>query len=142
MRLLQRLDLALMVQAAALLATVAGIATWGLLLSSSAPMQAQASNEPVPHLAGSGREAAQWFADSPDTVHITLSGLLAGPRGAVAILSIDDAPPRAFLVNEPLADGVRLTRIEGDGVVITRGASESRLSIARLPDSPAMPSLR
>ncbi len=142
MRHLQRINPATLVQAAAVLATLAGLVTWGALLGNSAPMQAQASSEPLTPVAATGREAAQWFASSASSLDIKLSGLLASPRGAVAILSIDDAPPRAFLAGEQLGEGVHLRGIEGDAVVIERAGTESRLPIARLPASVELPSLR
>ncbi len=142
MRHLPRLNPATLVQAVAVLVTLAGLVTWGCLLSNSAPLQAQASNEALAPVAATGREAAQWFASSANSLDIKLSGLLAGPRGAVAILSIDDGPPRAFLAGEQLGEGVRLRGIEGDAVVIERAGTESRLPIARLPAPVELPSLR
>ena len=142
MRHLQRINPATLVQAAAVLATLAGLVTWGTLLGNSAPLQAQASSEPLTKVANTGREAALWFASSASSLDIKLSGLLASPRGAVAILSIDDAPPRAFLAGEQLGEGVHLRGIEGDAVVIERAGIESRLPIARLPASVELPSLR
>jgi general secretion pathway protein C len=142
MRHFQRLNPATLVQAAAVLATVAGLATWGSLLSNSAPLQAQASSEPLAPMAATGREAAQWFASSAHNLEIKLSGLLAGPHGAVAILSLDDAPPRAFLAGEQLGEGVHLRGIEGDAVLIDRAGTESRLPIAKLPAPVELPSLR
>ncbi|MBC3362245.1 type II secretion system protein N [Pseudomonas sp. SWRI154] len=142
MRHFHRLNPATLVQAAAVLASVAGLVTWGFLLNDSAPVQAQASSAALPPLAATGQEAAQWFASSAHTLEIKLSGLLAGPNGAVAVLSIDDGPPRAFLAGEQLGEGVRLRGIEGDAVVIDRAGTESRLPIARLPAPVALPSLR
>jgi len=142
MRYFQRLNLATLVQGVALLATLVGVAVWGTVLNATLPTHAQASSEPLPAVAASGQGAAQWFASSAHSVQITLSGLLASPQGAVAILSVDDAPPRAFLANEQLAEGVHLRRIEGDAVVIERGGSQSRLAMARLPLPVALPSLR
>lgn len=139
---LRRLDPAALLQAAGVLATLAGLVTWGSLLSDSAPLQAQASNEPLAAVSATGGAPAQWFASSASTLNITLNGLLARPQGAVAILSIDDAPPRAFVAGETLGEGVQLRRIEADAVVIERAGSESRLSIARLPAPVELPSLR
>jgi general secretion pathway protein C len=142
MRHFHRLDPATLVQAVAVLASVAGLVTWGFLLNDSAPVQAQANGEPLPPLAATGQAAAQWFASSSQNLDIKLSGLLAGPHGAVAILSIEDSPPRAFRAGEPLGEGVRLRGIEADAVIIERAGTESRLSMARLPVPVALPSLR
>lgn len=137
-----RFNLATLVQVLALVAALAGIVIWGTLLNATVPRQAQASSEPAPPAAAGGLMAAQWFDSSANNVQITLSGLLASPEGAVAILSIDDAPPKAFLADEQLAEGIHLRRIEGDAVVIERGGNQSRLLISRLPLPVELPSLR
>lgn len=142
MRQFHRLNPATLVQVLAVLATLAGIVVWGTLLNATVPAPAQASSEPLPTAVAKGEGAAQWFASSARNVQITLSGLLASPEGAVAILSVDDEPPRAFLANEQITEGVHLRRIEGDAVVIERGGSESRLAIAELPVPIELPSLR
>ncbi|MDZ4190964.1 MAG: type II secretion system protein N [Pseudomonas sp.] len=142
MRHFHRLDPAVLVQVLALLAALAGIAVWGTLLNATVPAPAQASSEPARTAHTTEQGAAQWFSSSARNVQVTVSGLLAGPQGAVAILSIDDEPPRAFLANEQLAEGVHLRRIDHDAVVIDRGGSESRLAIAELPVPVELPSLR
>ncbi|UZT80835.1 general secretion pathway protein GspC [Ectopseudomonas chengduensis] len=144
MRHFHHLDPAVLVQVLALLVALAGIAVWGTLLNATVPTPtpAQASREPARTAHTTEQGAAQWFSSSARHVQVNVSGLLAGPEGAVAILSIDDEPPRAFLANEQLAEGVHLRRIEHDAVVIDRGGSESRLAIAELPVPVELPSLR
>lgn len=91
--------------------------------------------------ARSDNPALQWFADMPAALQIKVSGVLAGAQGAVAILSLNDGPPRSFLAGERLSPGVRLAAIEGDGVVIERGAEKVRVNLDKLPDAPALPRL-
>lgn len=127
------------VQGAALLAALAGLATWGTVLRAPVgqavvPTQEQAL--PAPPAA-----AGQWFANVPAQVEISLSGLLAGSAGAVAIVSLNGAAPQAVRVGEQLAQGVRLVAIEADALVIERAGERSRISIARLPEGPALPRL-
>ncbi|SEC10589.1 Type IV pilus biogenesis [Pseudomonas marginalis] len=74
------------------------------------------------------------FPNQPATVDIKVSGLMAGARGAVAILSLNEGPPRSFRVGESLAQGVRLAAIEGDAVVIERGTQHTRIKVSTLPD--------
>ena len=91
--------------------------------------------------ARSDNPALQWFASAPSVLQVKVSGVLAGARGAVAILSLNDGPPRSFLLGERLGPGVRLTAIEGDGVEIERGGEKLRVNLDKLPDAPALPSL-
>jgi len=59
----------------------------------------------------------------------------------VAILSLNDGPPRSFLLGERLSPGVRLTAIAGDGVEIERGGEKVRVQLDTLPQAPALPRL-
>jgi general secretion pathway protein C len=92
-------------------------------------------------VARSDNPAVQWFSNTPAVMQIKVSGVLAGARGAVAILSLNDGPPRSFLLGERLSPGVRLTAIEGDSVEIERGAEKIRVPLDKLPDGPALPNL-
>ena len=127
------------VQVAALLAAVAGVALWSTLLLTPAQ-----SHSPVPAAAPVAQvesPAVQWFSQQAAQVDIKVSGVMAGTRGAVAILSLNDGPPRSFLLGERLSPGVRLTAIEGDGVEIERGGEKQRVKLDTLPQGPALPRL-
>ena len=97
------------------------------------------------HLANTWKDKAQKFNGcvEPFSGLMTrkVSGLMAGARGAVAILSLNEGPPRSFLVGESLAQGVRLAAIEGDAVVIERGTQHTRIKVSTLPDSLVLPRL-
>ncbi|WP_339532927.1 type II secretion system protein N [Pseudomonas mucidolens] len=128
------------IQALALLAVLAGVVVWTPLLLTSA----ESHTPPVaPQVlaARSDNPALQWFSDAPAAVQVRVSGVLAGARGAVAILSLNDGPPRSFLAGERLSPGVRLAAIEGDAVVIERGGEQERVSLDKLPDAPVLPML-
>lgn len=129
-----------MVQALALLAALVGVATWSSLLLTSAE-----SHTPVaaPQLlaARSDSPALQWFSNQTAPVDIKVSGVMAGSRGAVAILSLNDGPPRSFLQGEKVGTGVRLVAVEGDGVVIEQGGERVRLGVERLGDGVVLPRL-
>ncbi|WP_165671635.1 type II secretion system protein N [Metapseudomonas otitidis] len=134
-------DPAALVQGAAILATLAGLATWYLLLSDPPPLEARASSTVAPQVAVP-EQPARWFARRSDSVTLQVTGLFAGPRGRVAILAVDGGSPQPFLVGERLAEGVWLEAIEPDAVVIRRGERRERLAIPRLARGPELPDLR
>jgi general secretion pathway protein C len=74
-------------------------------------------------------------------VDIKVSGVMAGSRGAVAILSLNDGPPRSFLQGEKVGPGVKLVAVEGDGVVIEQGGERVRLGVERLVEGVVLPTL-
>lgn len=140
MQLVPRLTAPQLLQYAALLAALAGVATWSSLLLTPAESQTPAV-APQVLAARSDNPALQWFANQPTALAVEVSGVMAGVRGAVAILRLNDGPPRSFLAGEQLSQGVRLAAIEADGVLIERGGEQSRVKVSKLPDSPAMPRL-
>ena len=128
------------VQALALLAALAGAVVWTpLLLTSAESHTPQATAQAL--AARSDNPALQWFSTAPTALQVKVTGVLAGARGAVAILSLNDGPPRSFLLGERLSPGVRLTAIEGDGVEIERAGEKVRVNLDKLPDGPALPRL-
>lgn len=138
--LFARLSPPQLVQALALVAALAGVVTWSSLLLTPAESRTP-DVAPQVLAARSDNPALQWFSNQPVRLEIKVAGLLASPRGAVAILSLNDAPPRAFLVGERLAQGVQLLGIEGDGVVIEQGGERQRVNISTLPQPPQLPVL-
>ena len=129
-----------MVQAFALLAALVGVATWSSLLLTSAESRTPAA---APQLlaARSDSPALQWFSSQTAPVDIKVSGVMAGSRGAVAILSLNDGPPRSFLQGEKVGPGVKLVAGEGDGVVIEQGGERVRLVLDKLTEGPVLPRL-
>ena len=129
-----------MVQALALLAALVGVATWSSLLLTTAESHTPAA---APQLlaARSDSPALQWFSNQTAPMDIKVSGVMAGSRGAVAILSLNDGPPRSFLQGEKVGPGVKLVAVEGDGVVIEQGGERVRLGVERLGEGVKMPKL-
>ncbi|WP_242210038.1 MULTISPECIES: type II secretion system protein N [unclassified Pseudomonas] len=129
-----------MIQALALLAALVGVATWSSLLLTSAESHTPAA---APQLlaARSDSPALQWFSNQTAPMDIKVSGVMAGSRGAVAILSLNDGPPRSFLQGEKVGPGVKLVAVEGDGVVIEQGGERVRLGVERLGEGVEMPRL-
>lgn len=136
----ERVSPAQIVQALGLLAALAAVATWSSLLLTSAESRTP-DVAPQRMAERSDSPALQWFSNQPAAVDIKVSGVMAGTRGAVAILSLNGGPPRSFLAGERVAQGVRLVAIEAQAVVIERGGEQTRLAVARLPDSVSLPSL-
>jgi len=140
MAFIERVSAAHIVQALGLLAAVAGVATWSSLLLT--PAESRTPDVAPQRMAErSDNPALQWFSNQPASVQIKVSGVVAGARGAVAILSLNDGPPRSFLAGERVAQGVRLVSIEAQAVIIERGSEQTRLELARLPDSVSLPSM-
>jgi general secretion pathway protein C len=129
-----------MVQALALLAALVGVATWSSLLLTSAESHTPAA---APQLLAtrSDSPALQWFSNQTAPMDIKVSGVMAGSRGAVAILSLNDGPPRSFLQGEKVGPGVKLVAVEGDGVVIEQGGERVRLGLERLGEGVVLPRL-
>ena len=128
------------VQALALLAALAGVVVWTpLLLTSAESNTPQATPQAL--AARSDNPALQWFSTVAAAPQVKVTGVLAGARGAVAILSLNGGPPRSFLLGERLSPGVRLTAIEGDGVEIEHAGEKVRVHLDKLPDGPALPTL-
>lgn len=94
---------------------------------------------PAVAAARSDSPALQWFSNQTAPVDIKVSGVMAGSRGAVAILSLNDGPPRSFLQGEKVGPGVKLVAVEGDGVVIEQGGESVRLVLDKLPEEPDLP---
>lgn len=129
-----------LLQSAALLAALAGVVVWSSLLmtsaQSSAPVQTSVTQE-----GGSASPASQWFANQPSQVQISVSGVMAGARGAVAVIRLNDGPARSVMAGERLARDVRLVAVEADGVVIERGAEQTRIKVSTLSEVSGLPDL-
>ncbi|WP_122524180.1 type II secretion system protein N [Pseudomonas viridiflava] len=129
-----------LLQSTALLAALAGVVVWSSLLmtsaQSSAPLQTSVTQE-----GGSASPASQWFANQPSQVQISVSGVMAGARGAVAVVRLNDGPARSVMAGERLARDVRLVAIEADGVVIERGSEQTRIKVSTLSEVSGLPDL-
>ncbi|MCI9873628.1 MULTISPECIES: type II secretion system protein N [Pseudomonas] len=140
MKFTARITPAQTVQALALLAALVGVATWSSLLLTSAESHTPAA-APQVLAARSDSPALQWFSNETAPVDIKVSGVIAGGSGTVAILSLNDGPPRSFLQGEKVGPGVKLVAVEGDGVVIEQGGERVRLGVERLAEGVVLPRL-
>ena len=103
---------------------------------SSAPLPTSVTQE-----GGSASPASQWFANQPSQVQISVSGVMAGARGAVAVIRLNDGLARSVMAGERLARDVRLVAIEADGVVIERGSEQTRSKVSTLSEISGLPDL-
>ena len=122
-----KLSPGLLLQGLGVLVAATGLVTWAALLLPSAPSAASA--EPVMAVPLSETPAARWFADIPLQLQISVSGVMAGSQGAVAIVSLDGGPARAVRSGEELARGVRLVAIERTGLLIEQAGQRSRVEV-------------
>ncbi|MCO7518478.1 MULTISPECIES: general secretion pathway protein GspC [unclassified Pseudomonas] len=122
-----KLSPGLLMQGLGVLVATAGLVTWAALLLPSAPSVASA--EPVTAATLTQTPAARWFADIPLHLQISVSGVMAGSQGAVAIVSLDGGPARAVRSGEELARGVRLVAIERSGLVVEQAGQRSRVEV-------------
>lgn len=116
-----------LLQGLGLLAVAGGLATFASVLWPTSTVVADAPAT-VLEVPGDGA-AGRWFADLPSQAQITVSGVMAGSQGAVAIVSLDGGSARAVRSGEELARGVRLVAIEGQGLLIDRGGQRSRIEV-------------
>ena len=129
-----------LLQGAALIVALAGVLVWSSLLLTPAESNAPPATRPDP-VARAETPALRWFSSQPAMMNIKVSGVMAGAQGAVAIISLNDGPPRSFLAGDRLANGVRLSAIEGNAVIVERGSEQHRFNVSTLPDSPILPRL-
>lgn len=124
----------------ALAAALIGVVIWARLLAAPA-MPAPSEALVVQAAPAETSAAAAWFDSIAPRLDIAISGLMATDEGAVAILSINDGPAKAYLVGEQLGREARLTAIEQNAVVVEQAGESQRVVIAALPNSLRMPDL-
>lgn len=140
MQRLNTVHLPRIIQWLALLATLVSILVWARMLTGTAE-PAPAVAPPMQAEVAMASPAGHWFDSVTPPLQVTVSGLMATAEGAVAILSINDAPARAYLAGESLGREARLLAIEPNAVVVEQGGESQRVAIAELPGALHMPSL-
>ncbi len=127
------------VHAAGLLLVVAGVATWGHLLSRPAP-PAPAAPTQAPEADPTADAQATWFGPGEVRANIAVKGLIKGTDQAVAVLAVNGAAPRPYRVGEALTRSVTLSAIEAGAVVIDKAGTSERIAAPVLPQ-PASPGI-
>lgn len=127
-------------QGLALIAALAGGLVWSSLLLTPAESNAPVTTSSDP-VSRADSPALHWFSSQPVMMDIKVFGVMAAKQGAVAIISLNDGPPRSFLAGDGLANGVRVSAIDGDAVIVEQGSQQHRFNVSTLPDSPVLPRL-
>ena len=127
------------VHAAGLLLVLAGVATWARLLSAPAPSvppQPARTTQADP----SAEAIATWFGPGEIRDNVAVKGLIRSGEHGVAVLSVNDAAPRAYRTGEALGKSVTLSAVESDGIVIDKAGTSQRIAAPALPQ-PATPGI-
>lgn len=127
------------VHAAGLLLVVAGLVTWGKLLTRPA-QQATAAPAQGSQADPAGDALAAWFGPGELRANVAVKGLIKGSGQGVAVLAVNDAAARPYRVGETLTRSVTLKSIEADGVVIDKAGIAERIAAPVLPQ-PATPGI-
>ncbi len=93
---------------------------------------------PVAAATAAGDPAAEavagWLRPGPLRLNVTVVGLMRRHDRAVAVLTVNGAPPKAFMTGERLLPDVRLVAIDADAVTIERAGATTRIVAPVLPD--------
>ena len=124
------------VHAAGLLLVVAGLVTWGKLLTRPA-QQATAAPAQGSQADPAGDALAAWFGPGELRANVAVKWLIKGTGQGVAV---NDAAARPYRVGETLTRSVTLKSIEADGVMIDKAGITERIAAPVLPQ-PATPGI-
>ena len=127
------------VHATGLLLVIAGLTTWGHLLSRPAPPHRAAPAQAADADPTASAQAA-WFGPGEVRVNIAVKGLIKGSDHGVAVLAVNGAAPRPYRVGEVLSRSVTLSGIEAGAVVIDKAGTSERIATPMLPQ-PARPGI-
>lgn len=110
------------------LAVAFGLFFWGgrLLGSTTSAGPAQA----MPRMAAdpASDAVAAWLGPGDVRLNVALLGLVSGRGRAVALLSVNDAAPRAYVAGEPLMRDVVLQAVDAGGVTVLRAGQSIRIA--------------
>lgn len=118
------------------MAVAAGVCVWGYLLTQPVATMAPREFEPPVIVADAASEAiASWFGPEPVRLDVDVIGLVRRENRAVAVLSINGAPPKAYMPGELLLNNVTLRSIEYDGITVERAGVISQIAAPVLSDT-------
>lgn len=78
---------------------------------------------------------AQWFEPGSLRMDIAVQGIILHHGRAVAVLAVNGETPGAYRVGETLSDGVTLTAIEPERVVLEGAGGPMSFATPALPDN-------
>ncbi|CAB3647163.1 general secretion pathway protein GspC [Achromobacter pestifer] len=117
-----------------LVAVLASVAFWGYRLyqPKAAPPPAQAAQAAVADPAA--ETVAAWLGPGQLRLNVAVVGLIRRHDRAVAVLTVNGAPPKAFMTGETLMRDVTLVSIEPDAVTVDRAGDPIRIAAPSRPD--------
>ena len=125
-----------LVHVAGFLAVATGVGVWGYLLFQPAETIAPQDVEMPAIVADAAGEAmAGWFGSGPVRLDVEVIGLVRKSDRAVAVLSVNGAPPQAYMAGESLMTDVVLASIDRDGVTVERAGVVLQIAAPAVPDS-------
>ncbi|GGY04353.1 type II secretion system protein N [Paludibacterium paludis] len=122
---------------AGLLAVAGALVFWGVRLAGlrAAPPVARAP-APVtaPATDADGERIAAWLGPGEVRLNVSVLGLARQGGRAIALLSVNDGPPKPYAAGDTLMRDVTLDAIETDGVTVSRSGKSARLPAPVPPD--------
>jgi general secretion pathway protein C len=110
------------------------LAYWVLRLIAPATPAAPASAPAAVAREPDAALAARMFGDVgsgplASALNVQVSGVFAAGKSSSAVIAVDGKPPRAVLLGQEVAMGVRLTEVRPDGVTLERDGARSQYSV-------------
>ena len=119
-----------LVQALAMVACAAGIGLWGAILLAPLPLPAPAAlasgQVTGPNLA----PVINGFGGNSARLRVEVIGLIASGQHGAALLSINGEPAKAYRTGQTLAQGVTLSAVMPQGVVIDQDGTTETITVA------------
>ena len=126
-----------LVQALAMVTCAAGIGLWGALLLAPRPLPAPAALASGPVTGPNLAPVINWFGGNSARLRIEVVGLIASGQHGAALLSINGEPPTAYRIGQTLAQGVTLSAVLPQEVVIDQDGITETITVP--PPQPAQP---
>ncbi|HKS35048.1 MAG TPA: hypothetical protein VJS14_15085 [Enterobacteriaceae bacterium] len=109
-------------------AVIAGLLFWGARLISSpdagsaTPQARTLAPDPA------GENVAAWLGTGEVRLNVVVNGIMTRPGRAVALLSVNEAPPVPYVPGEYITREVRLQSVDSRGVVLNYAGREIIIS--------------
>ncbi|THF60449.1 hypothetical protein [Pseudothauera rhizosphaerae] len=112
----------------------AGLLFWSYRLLGPEPAPAQRPEAIQSGVEPAGEIVAGWLGPGDVRLNINVIGLVRRQDKAVAVLSINDAPPVAYMSGETLMRDVVLRSVEPDGITVERSGTPLRIAAPARPE--------